>query len=89
MSDGIKVFSAKKPLTEEERLELTSLILREQQIVGGAIVIYMKEFDAPSSTFHTEIENEHVAQGKFLVTTTVQPLTEELKAKITAGKRVE
>jgi 2,4-dienoyl-CoA reductase-like NADH-dependent reductase (Old Yellow Enzyme family) len=68
--------------TDEQIKELTSFIAKQQQYLGGAMVLQMKHFGAGENTVHTEIQNPKVAEGKYLVTTTVRPLTEDMKQQI-------
>ena len=71
-----------KKYTEKELENLTQFIAQQQKLLGGAMVMQMVHFEAHDSVVHTEIINPEVSHKKYLVSTTVQPLTEELKAKI-------
>jgi len=42
----------------------------------------MTHFQAGEMVAHTELENEKVVAGKFLITSIVRPLTEELRESI-------
>lgn len=75
-----------KKYTQKELENLTQFISQQQKLLGGAMVMQMVHFEAHDSVVHTEIINKDISHRKYLVSTTVQPLTEELKAKIMKQK---
>lgn len=71
-----------RTLNEQELEHITKLINEHQRILGGAMIMQMTHFQAEEMVAHTELENPKVVEGKFLITSIVRPLTEELRESI-------
>lgn len=71
-----------KKYTAEELEQLTQFVAQQQKLLGGALVMQLAHFGAYENEVHTEIINKDISNRKYLVSTRVRPLTEELKAEI-------
>ncbi len=71
-----------KKLSKKQLEQIVEFIAHQQRHLGGAMVIQLNHFGAKKNTVHTEIINTKVAEGKYLVSTTVEPLTQLLKNDI-------
>lgn len=66
--------------TDEELEQLADFIANRQRELGAALVMQMVHFEAAQVEVNTELENHNIVAGKFLITSVVRPLTEELRA---------
>lgn len=75
-----------KQYSDEELKQLTQFISQQQKLLGGAMAMQMLHFGAEENTVHTEVINKDISGRKYLVSTVVRPLTEELKQQIMKKK---
>ena len=73
-------------LTKEEHLQIAEFVRDAQSKMAGVLVTQARDMGAEENTVHTEVilqDAETKEDRKWLITSTVRPLTDEVKREIT------